>query len=73
MYLSVLELYIALVAELLVRTPGATFGRVATLSSAVVLIPGGLLFFTRLTKKWQARVRHPATIAWEDDNLKRAA
>jgi uncharacterized membrane protein len=73
MYLSVLELYIALVAELLVRTPGATFWRVATLSSAVVLIPGGLLFFTRLAKKWGGRVRPPATLAWEDDGLKRAA
>ncbi len=73
MYLSVLELYIALVAELLVRTPGATFGRVAALSSAVVLIPGGLLFFTRLAKSWQARARRPKTVAWERDDLKRAA
>ncbi|MBD0257200.1 MAG: hypothetical protein ICV83_15895 [Cytophagales bacterium] len=73
MYLSVLELYIALVAELLVRTPGATFGRVAALSSAVVLIPGGLLFFTRLAKRWQGRVRYPATFSWEGDDLKRAA
>jgi hypothetical protein len=62
-----------LVAELLVRTPGATFGRVATLSSAVVLIPGGLLFFTRLAKSWQARSRRPKTIAWERDDLKKAA
>ena len=51
MYLSVLELYIALVAEFLVRIPQATFLTVATLSSAVVLIPGGVLFFTRLAKE----------------------
>ena len=51
MYLSVLELYIALVAEFLVRIPQATFLMVATLSSAVVLIPGGVLFFTRLPKE----------------------
>lgn len=51
MYLSVLELYIALVAEFLVRIPQATFMTVATLSSAVVLIPGSVLFLTRFAKQ----------------------
>jgi uncharacterized membrane protein len=73
MYLSVLELYIALVAELLVRTPGATFARVATLSSAAVLIPGGILFVTRLAKSWQARTRKTDPIAFERNPIKRAA
>ncbi len=73
MYLSVLELYIALVAEFLVRAPGATFMRVAALSSAVVLIPGGLLFFARLAKGWQAPARKMKTIALERNHLERAA
>ena len=73
MYLSVLELYIALVAEFLVRVPGATFGRVATLSSAAVLIPAGILFFTRLAKDWTARAGSTNPIAFERNDLKRAA
>jgi uncharacterized membrane protein len=71
MYLSVLELYIALVAEFLVRVPGATFGRVSALSSAAVLIPGGILFFTRLAKGWA--VRKTQAISFEQHDLKRAA
>ena len=51
MYLSVLELYVALVADFLVRIAQATFLMVAALSSAVVLIPGGVLFFTRFVKE----------------------
>ncbi len=73
MYLSVLELYIALVAEFLVRVPGATFGWVATLSSAAVLVPGGILFFTRLAKGWTARVRTPQPVSFERNDLKSAA
>ncbi len=52
MYLSVLELYIALVAEFLVRVPGATFVEVAVLSSASVLVPGAMLF-SRYTRGWK--------------------
>lgn len=52
MYLSVLELYIALVAEFLVRIPGATFVEVAVGSSACVLVPGALLF-NRYTRGWK--------------------
>lgn len=44
MFLSVLELYVALVAEMLVRVPGFTFWQVASISSALVLLPGILLF-----------------------------
>ena len=73
MYLSVLELYVALVAEFLVRVPGATFAGVAALSSAAVLIPGGVLFFTRLAKGWNVRARNPQTISFERNDLERAA
>lgn len=52
MYLSVLELYIALVAEFLVRIPQATFGVVAVLSSAAVLAPGAVLF-NRYARSWR--------------------
>ncbi len=51
-YLSVMELYIALVAEFLIRIPAATFILVATLSSASVLIPGGILFI-RYSRSWK--------------------
>ncbi|OUJ71750.1 DUF2306 domain-containing protein [Hymenobacter crusticola] len=53
MYLSVLELYVALVAEVLVRRPGMSFWEVASLSSTTVMLPGALLF-TRFRKRWQA-------------------
>jgi uncharacterized membrane protein len=73
MYLSVLELYIALVAELLVRTPGATFGTGRHPVERRRTDSGRRLVFTRLAKRWQARPRRPKTIAWERDDLKRAA
>ena len=53
MYLSVLELYVALVAEVLVRLPGYSFWQVAGISSAVVLLPGAGLF-RRLRRQWVA-------------------
>ncbi|UOQ67458.1 hypothetical protein [Hymenobacter volaticus] len=52
MYLSVLELYVALVAEVLVRRPGMGFWDVVSLSTATVLLPGTALF-TRFYKRWQ--------------------
>jgi len=52
MYLSVLELYVALVAEVLVRQPGMSFWEVASLSTTTVLLPGAVLF-TRFRKRWQ--------------------
>ncbi|OON68884.1 hypothetical protein [Hymenobacter sp. CRA2] len=52
MYLSVLELYVALLAEVLVRVPGFSFWEVAGASSAVVLLPGAVLF-NRLRRQWQ--------------------
>jgi uncharacterized membrane protein len=58
MYLSVLELYVALVAEGLVRLPGLAFWEVASVSLGVVMLPGAVLFF-RLRKQWQA-VSQPA-------------
>jgi len=51
MYLSVLELYVALVAEVLVRRPGMSFWEVASLSTVTVMLPGAALF-TRLRKRW---------------------
>ena len=51
MYLSVLELYVALVAEVLVRVPGLAFWEVAGASSAVVMLPGAVLF-SRLRRQW---------------------
>jgi uncharacterized membrane protein len=53
MYLSVLELYVALVAEGLVRVPGLAFWEVAGASLAVVLLPGAALF-GRLRRQWRA-------------------
>jgi uncharacterized membrane protein len=44
LYLSVLELYVALLAEVLVRVPGLGFWPVASISSAVVLLPGAIVF-----------------------------
>jgi uncharacterized membrane protein len=52
MYLSVLELYVALVAEVLVRQPGYSFWQVAGISLLTVLLPGGLLL-GRLRPRWQ--------------------
>ena len=52
MYLSVLELYVALVAEVLVRRPGMSFWEVAGLSTVTVMLPGAALF-TRFRKRWQ--------------------
>lgn len=52
MYLSVLELYVALVAEVLVRMPGMHFLEVACISTATVLLPGAALF-SRFRKRWQ--------------------
>ncbi|WP_324678768.1 hypothetical protein [Hymenobacter sp. GOD-10R] len=52
MYLSVLEIYVALVAEVLVRMPGMSFWEVASLSTTTVMLPGALLF-TRFRKRWQ--------------------
>jgi uncharacterized membrane protein len=51
MYLSVLELYVALVAEVLIRVPGLTFWEVASGSLAIVLLPGAVLF-SRLRRQW---------------------
>jgi len=51
MYLSVLELYVALVAEVLVRLPGWSFWEVAGVSVAVVGLPGAVLF-GRLRRQW---------------------
>jgi hypothetical protein len=51
LYLSVLELYVALVAEVLVRVPGLAFWEVAGASSAVVMLPGVVLF-NRLRRRW---------------------
>jgi uncharacterized membrane protein len=52
MYLSVLELYVALAAEVLVRMPGMSFWEVASLSTTTVMLPGAVLF-TRFRKRWQ--------------------
>ncbi|MDF7810448.1 hypothetical protein [Hymenobacter sp. YC55] len=52
MYLSVLELYVALVAEVLVRLPGLHFWEVAGISLLTVLLPGTALF-NRRRKQWQ--------------------
>jgi hypothetical protein len=52
MYLSVLELYVALMAEVLVRKPDMAFWQVVNLSTATVLLPGAALF-TRFYKRWQ--------------------
>ena len=51
MYLSVLELYVALVAEVLIRVPGLTFWEVASVSSAIVMLPGAILF-NYLRRQW---------------------
>ncbi|MBX0290633.1 hypothetical protein K3G63_09305 [Hymenobacter sp. HSC-4F20] len=51
MYASVLELYVALVAEVLVRVPGLSFGEVVALSLATVLLPGAALFL-RFWRGW---------------------
>ena len=52
MYLSVLELYVALVAEVLVRKPSMGFWEVVGLSTTTVLLPGAALF-SRFYKRWQ--------------------
>lgn len=65
MYLSVLELYVALVAEGLVRVPSLAFWEVAGVSSAVVLLPGVVLF-GRLRKQWQAASRRATTAPDQD-------
>ncbi|UOQ70530.1 hypothetical protein [Hymenobacter cellulosilyticus] len=58
MYLSVLELYVALVAEVLVRRPGFTFWQVAGFSSAMVLLPGPCCFGGCAgSGKWRPRNR----------------
>ncbi|WP_052695445.1 hypothetical protein [Hymenobacter sp. AT01-02] len=51
MYLSVLELYVALVAEVLVRLPGLHFWEVASFSLLAVMLPGAALFNHR-RKQW---------------------
>lgn len=51
MYLSVLELYVALVAEVLIRVPGLTFWEVANASLAIVLLPGAVLY-GHLRRQW---------------------
>ncbi|UOG76274.1 hypothetical protein MTX78_06655 [Hymenobacter tibetensis] len=61
MYLSVLELYVALVAEVLVRMPGWSFWEVVGASVAVVGVPGAVLF-GRLRRRWQ-RSRRPQVAA----------
>lgn len=53
LYLSVLELYVALVAEVLVRRPGWSFWEVAGVSVAVVALPGAALF-GRLRGRWHS-------------------
>ncbi|GGF07126.1 hypothetical protein [Hymenobacter cavernae] len=57
MYLSVLELYVALVAEVLVRRPGMSFWEVAGLSTATVMLPGAALF-RRFRKGWREPGSH---------------
>lgn len=54
MYVSVLELYVALVAEVLVRVPGLSFWEVAGLSVATVALPGGA-WLVRVWPRWQGR------------------
>jgi len=51
MYLSVLELYVALVAEVLVRRAGWSFWEVAVVSVGVVGLPGAVLF-GRFRRRW---------------------
>ncbi len=73
LYLSVLELYIALVAEFLVRIPQLTFMVVATLSSGVVLVPGSILFFRRFAKSWKVPSIGVKTIELFRYGIKKAA
>ncbi|GAB2777554.1 putative membrane protein [Hymenobacter luteus] len=54
MYGSVLELYVALVAEVLVRVPGLLFWEVAALSTATVALPG-VAWLVRAWPRWQGR------------------
>ncbi|RPD45322.1 hypothetical protein DNI29_18225 [Hymenobacter sediminis] len=54
MYLSVLELYVALVAEVLVRVPGLSFWEVAAMSTATVALPGAA-WLVRVWPRWQGR------------------
>ncbi|UOQ76389.1 hypothetical protein MUN84_17795 [Hymenobacter sp. 5516J-16] len=57
MYASVLELYVALAAEMLVRVPGLAFWEVVGLSVATVVLPGAALFW-RFRPGWH-RVEAP--------------
>lgn len=60
MYGSVLELYVALVAEVLVRVPGLSFWEVAALSTATVALPGAA-WLGRVWPRWQGR-EEPAAV-----------